>query len=58
MIILTNQKSKTDTRVARIVVTGESDEDYELLEDLLKYLQYREIELNGEGIDADLRISV
>jgi hypothetical protein len=54
MKIESNQKAKDDARIARVILVSERDEDYELLEDMLEYLRYREVELeegnqNGSG---------
>lgn len=49
MKVQTNQTSKDDKRIGRLVVVAETEEDRELLSDLVDYLKYRESELTSEG---------
>jgi len=55
MDVTTNQKSKEDKRLARIVLVAETDEDHELLFELLEYLEHRQTE---NKTYADLRVQV
>lgn len=48
MKIEKNQITKTDDRTARLVLIAETEEDHELLQDMLNYLEFLQEERKRE----------
>lgn len=48
MKIEKNQTTRTDTRIARLVLVAETEEDHDLLEDMLTYLEFLKEEKERE----------